>query len=89
MKISVLGCGRWGTFIAWYLAGLKKDVLLYGRETSENYLRLKETRSNEYVKLPENVALTSSLSGAPAKDCAALPPRSPNATLRTKSSFCA
>lgn len=64
MKISVLGCGRWGSFIAWYLAGLKKDVLLYGRETSENYLKLKKTRRNEYVKLPDNVALTSSLSDA-------------------------
>ena len=39
MKITVAGCGRWGTFIAWYLDKLNYSVTLYGRETS---LRMKE-----------------------------------------------
>ena len=32
MKISVLGCGRWGTFIAWYLDKIGHQITLYGRE---------------------------------------------------------
>ena len=32
-KISVLGCGRWGSFIAWYLATKKgKEVYSWGPE---------------------------------------------------------
>ncbi len=35
MKIAVIGCGRWGSFIAWYLDKIGNEVTLYGRETSE------------------------------------------------------
>ena len=38
MKISVLGCGRWGSFIAWYLAGLGHSVVSWGPEDAP-YLR--------------------------------------------------
>ena len=32
MKISVVGCGRWGSLITWYLAEKRGlDVTLYGR----------------------------------------------------------
>jgi glycerol-3-phosphate dehydrogenase len=31
LNISVLGCGRWGSFLAWYLGGLGHRVMLYGR----------------------------------------------------------
>lgn len=34
MKVSVLGCGRWGSFIAWYLNKIGKEVVLWGREGS-------------------------------------------------------
>lgn len=33
MNISVLGCGRWGSFLAWYHSA-KNDVTLWGREGS-------------------------------------------------------
>lgn len=61
MNISVLGCGRWGSFIAWYLSGQGHNVYLYGRESSDNYKTLVESRKNEYVTLNKNVTLTSSL----------------------------
>ena len=35
MKIAVIGCGRWGSFIAWYLDKIGNEVSLYGRESSE------------------------------------------------------
>ncbi len=68
MKISVLGCGRWGSFIAWYLSGRGFPVALYGRENSPRFALLKSAGRNEYVTLGENVALTSSLEEAAAAD---------------------
>lgn len=43
MKISVLGCGRWGSFIGWYLETHGNDVCLYGPEGGEAYTVLAET----------------------------------------------
>ena len=61
MNISVLGCGRWGTFIAWYVNKVGHNVTLWGREHSRNYIRLKETRKNDYLSLPEDIELSNSL----------------------------
>lgn len=62
MKFSVLGCGRWGSFISWYLAAVKGyDTCLFGRETSVAYQTLKNTRKNDYVSLDKNITLTSDL----------------------------
>ena len=64
MKISVLGCGRWGSFIAWYLNTLGHGVLLWGNETGNSYRVLKETGANEYVKLDKNIRLSCDLQEA-------------------------
>ena len=64
MNISVLGCGRWGTFLAWYSATLKHEVKIWGRETSTNFKRLVEDRKNEYLELPDSIMLTSDLHNA-------------------------
>ncbi|MET3407531.1 glycerol-3-phosphate dehydrogenase [Priestia megaterium] len=61
MNISVLGCGRWGTFIAWYANKVGHNVILWGRESSNNYIKLDETRMNDYLKLPEDIELSNSL----------------------------
>lgn len=61
MNISVLGCGRWGTFLAWYANKVGHNVMLWGRESSRNFIGLKETRRNDYLYLPEDVGLTNSL----------------------------
>ena len=61
MKITVAGCGRWGTFIAWYLDRTGHDVTLYGRSTSENMKRLISTRKNDYLELTETVKLSTEL----------------------------
>lgn len=63
MNISVLGCGRWGTFLAYYLADLH-NVILWGREESSHLKVLKETGKNDYLTLKENIKLTSNLSEA-------------------------
>lgn len=64
MKITVLGCGRWGSFIAWYLHSIGHEVTLYGRENSQRMRRLLETRSNGIVSLPPEVRLTADLAEA-------------------------
>ncbi|RLQ94267.1 NAD(P)H-dependent glycerol-3-phosphate dehydrogenase [Falsibacillus albus] len=64
MKISVLGCGRWGTFLAWYVNKVGHQVMLWGRDNSRNFQRLQETRNNDYLALPEDVELGSSLEQA-------------------------
>ena len=64
MKFAVLGTGRWGSFITWYLAYKKFPVVEWGRAESIDYVELAKTRSNEYVKLPDSVILTSNIDEA-------------------------
>ena len=62
MNISVIGCGRWGTFIAYYLNSISHKVTIYGRPHSSNFTALALYRRNEYVTLPEGINLTSDIS---------------------------
>ena len=47
MKISVLGCGRWGSFISWYLVREGHDVTEWGTEGNRSFDILKTTGRNE------------------------------------------
>ena len=64
MKISVLGCGRWGSFIAWYLSRQGNEVYSWGPEGDPSYEVLKNTGRNEYVALDEKIVLTCNLEEA-------------------------
>lgn len=62
MKVSVVGCGRWGSLITWYLAEKRGlDVTLYGREDSANIQRFIKERKNDLLTLPDTVKVTTSL----------------------------
>ena len=61
MKISVIGCGRWGTFHAWHANKIGHEVTLYGRENSANFKKISETGGNEFLTLPSTVRLTTKL----------------------------
>ena len=61
MNITVLGCGRWGSFHAWYADHIGHTVTLWGRDSSPNLKELMTTRKNEYVTLPSSILLTSDL----------------------------
>ena len=61
MKICVIGCGRWGSLITWYLDHIGHDVTLYGRKDSARMQRFLETRKNDLLRLPESVQLTTDL----------------------------
>lgn len=62
MRISVIGCGRWGTFLAWYLSSIGHEITLYGRQSSQKFSQLSETRTNGLVTLKPGVLLTSDFS---------------------------
>ena len=64
MKISVLGCGRWGSFIAWYLCNRGNEVYSWGPEDDYSYQVLRDTGKNEYVMLDSRITLTSDLQAA-------------------------
>ncbi len=61
MKISVIGCGRWGSFIAHYLQNIGHGVTLYGRENSSNMKSLKTKGSLKSLVINKDVKLTSDL----------------------------
>ncbi len=63
-NISVIGCGRWGAFIAKYLSDLGHAVTLYGRPGSRKMEELIQTRKNVLMELPAGVKLETSLSAA-------------------------
>lgn len=58
-KILVIGCGRWGTFIAWYLDKIGHDVSLFGLESDKGYIRLKEERRNDYLEISDSLKMIS------------------------------
>lgn len=59
MDITVVGCGRWGSFIAWYLCRTGHCVTLYGRASSRNMQRFLTERKNDYLNLPETLVLST------------------------------
>ena len=61
MNIAVIGCGRWGSLITWYLDTLGHHMTLYGRRDSARMQRFMATRQNDLLTLPESIALTNDL----------------------------
>lgn len=64
MKVSVLGCGRWGSFLAWYNNRLGNKTYSFGPENDYSYQILKTTGRNEYVSFDENIHITCDLDEA-------------------------
>lgn len=63
MDIFVIGCGRWGSLITWYLDRIGHHVTLYGRQSSPKMQAFLATRQNDLLTLPESIGLTTDLSG--------------------------
>lgn len=64
MNISVLGCGRWGTFIAWYLVNNNHNIIQWGRENSNTFNLLKRDKKNSFVELDKRISLINDLESA-------------------------
>lgn len=61
MNISVIGCGRWGSFLTWYCNRCGHSVMLYGRSGSEKLAEFQKTRTNGLITLDKNIELTDNL----------------------------
>ena len=68
MKIPVIGCGRWGSFIAWYLDSIGHEVTLYGRRGSKHMAAFEETRTNGLVTLKDSIHLGYDIAEAAKAD---------------------
>lgn len=66
MNCTVLGCGRWGSFLACFHSR-KNKVVLWGRKGSKSFETLRQTRQNEYLTLPDSVTLCDDLGTALAQ----------------------
>lgn len=64
MKITVIGCGRWGTFIAYYLHSIGEDITLYGKADDKTTVGLLTTRQNSYLTLPESLYMSTDINEA-------------------------
>ncbi len=61
MRVTVIGSGRWGTFLAWYADRQGHSVRLFGREQSPRFQALRQSRGNDLVTLTEGVEFCSAL----------------------------
>ncbi len=61
MKICVVGCGRWGSLITWYLDRQGHDVTLYGQAHSPQMQRFLAERKNDMLEFPPSIALTTNI----------------------------
>lgn len=68
MKITVIGCGRWGSLITWYLDRIGHEVTLYGRGDDPSMIRFINERCNDVVTLPESIRLTTDINDVPSGD---------------------
>ena len=63
MNVTVLGSGRWGTFLAVYHSR-RNNVALLGLEGSPDFEQLLKERKNSYLDLPDNLILEPDLGKA-------------------------
>ncbi|MGN0550690.1 MAG: NAD(P)H-dependent glycerol-3-phosphate dehydrogenase [Acutalibacteraceae bacterium] len=61
MNISVLGCGRWGGFIAWYQDKIGNNVVSWGLPGTPELTQLQQTRKNEYLSFSDRIVFTDDL----------------------------
>ena len=67
-RVFIIGCGRWGTFLAWYLDKIGHQVSLYGREDSPKMQKLQKTGKNAYLSLSNTVDLVTTYEGIKQAD---------------------
>ena len=59
MKITVIGCGRWGSFIAYYLDKIGHDVTIYGLSDAPEMIRFLKERRNDLLELSDTTKLST------------------------------
>lgn len=61
-KITILGCGRWASFHAWYqVEKLHNEVLMWGRAEDPFFIQLINTKKNSYLDMPQSLHYSTDL----------------------------
>lgn len=64
-KVTVLGCGRWASFHAWYqIEKLHNEVLMWGRKGDPIFEQIAKTGKNSYIEMPKSISYTADLGQA-------------------------
>ncbi len=66
MNITLLGCGRWGSFIAWYLDKIGHHVTIWGLSDAPQFIEIRDTRKNNMLTFRESIEVTDHLEKAVA-----------------------
>ena len=61
MNITLLGCGRWGSFIGWYLDKIGHNVTIWGLSDAPQFIELRDTRKNNMLSFRESIKLSDDL----------------------------
>ena len=64
MNITLLGCGRWGSFIAWYLDKIGHNVTIWGLSDAPQFIEIRDTRKNNMLTFRESIKVTDNLEEA-------------------------
>ncbi len=64
MNVTLLGCGRWGSFIGWYLDKIGHNVTIWGLSDAPQFIELKETRKNNMLSFRDSITFTDDLEQA-------------------------
>ncbi len=63
-KVTVIGCGRWGSLIGYYLDSIGEVVTLYEPVGSSSITAWQQSRHGELMDLPESIRLETNLEAA-------------------------
>lgn len=64
MKVTVLGCGRWGSFIGWYLDKTGHQVKIWGLSDAPQFIEIRDTRKNNMLTFRDSICVTDNLDEA-------------------------
>lgn len=64
MNITLLGCGRWGSFIGWYLDKIGHNVTIWGLSDAPQFIEIRDTRKNNMLSFRESINVTDDLEAA-------------------------
>ncbi|MBR7142063.1 MAG: NAD(P)H-dependent glycerol-3-phosphate dehydrogenase [Clostridia bacterium] len=62
MKVTLLGCGRWGSFLAWYLHKIGHEMTVWGPAGDPAFEVLARNRRNDLISFEQDVKITDDLS---------------------------
>ena len=58
MKITVVGCGRWGSFIAWYLNKTGHEITSFGIRNDPTFEAFLTNKTNGIVTFGDDISLS-------------------------------